>query len=317
MHRRALPALATALLAVAACSSVQVDPGRVGAKPPAGPANQVTSRSVGNAAGNPHSTELPRGGTKILGHYRVVAYYGAAGTPALGVLGSTSPENAARAIIKRAKPFGRYHLPVQPAMELLATVADASPGADGDYSHAIPHATIRKYLRVAHEHKMLLILDLQPGRASFLSQAKTLRPLLLDPSVSLALDPEWKVGPHQAPGGGRIGSSRAGPINAVADYLRGLVKKHDLPDKLLVVHEFTLPMLPNRDHIHTHHRIEVTFHADGFGSPRQKIGVYHQLAFPGRPYGSGFKLFLSQDSQLMSPHAVMRLRPRPDIITYQ
>jgi hypothetical protein len=309
--------LAAAVLGLAACSSVPVDPNRPGARPPAKATRTSAQSGRGDGPSAPGPAQLPRGGRKILDHYRVVAYYGAAGTPALGVLGSTSPEAAARAISRRARSFAHYHLPVQPAMELLATVADASPGPDGDYSHAIAHSTIRRYLRVAHEHKMLLILDLQPGRASFLSQAEALRPLLLDPSVSLALDPEWKVRSDQAPGGGRIGSSRAGPINAVADYLRRLVKTHNLPDKLLVVHEFTSRMLPNRDHIHAHHRIEVTFHADGFGSPQQKVGVYHQLAFPGRPYGSGFKLFLSQDSRLMRASEVMRLRPRPDIVTYQ
>jgi hypothetical protein len=329
MRRPPLPAAvlaAVTALALAGCSTGR--PGQAGAHRAPSPTHQASSDHAEHAAqgaqvvtasagSRPGPTELPRGGTRILGHYRVVAYYGAAGAPALGVLGTTSPERAARAVIDRAKPFAHYHLPVQPAMELLATVAQASPGPDGDYSQPVPHATIRKYLRVAHEHKMLLVLDLQPGRASFLSQAKALRPLLLDPSVSLALDPEWKVKAHQAPGGGRIGSSRAGPINAVANYLRHLVKTHHLPDKLLVIHEFTQTMLPNRDHIRRHHHIEVTFHADGFGSPNQKVGVYHQLAFPGRPYGAGFKLFLTQDSRLMSAHEVMRLRPRPDIVTYQ
>ena len=42
---------------------------------------------------------------------------------------------------------------------------------------------------------MLLILDLQPGRASFLHQTKVLHHFLLDPSVSIALDPEWKLAP--------------------------------------------------------------------------------------------------------------------------
>jgi hypothetical protein len=317
MRSRPLAVFAAAAAVVAGCSSLPAP--LTPSSPPAHAIRHVEPRSDGDPAGRtpPDPTQLPRGGTKILGHYRVVAYYGAAGAPALGVLGTTSPEQAARAIVKRAGPFADHHLPVQPAMELLATVADAMPGDDGDYSHAIPHATIRQYLRVAHEHKMLLILDLQPGRASFLSQAKALRPLLLDPSVSLALDPEWKVNQHQAPGGGRIGSSRAGPINDVALYLRDLVTAHNLPDKLLVVHEFTPTMLPNREHIHRHDRVEVTFHADGFGSPIQKVGVYHQLAFPGRPYGAGFKLFLNQDSRLMGAAEVMRLRPRPDIVTYQ
>jgi hypothetical protein len=320
MRCRTLAVAVAVVTAVAGCSSAHRSTAAPRQPvPPVRHPRQTSEPQVVEPVGHtqPAPTELPRGGRKILGHYRVVAYYGAAGAPALGVLGSTSPEDAAKAIIHRAKPFKRYHLPVQPAMELLATVAQASPGADGDYSQPVPHATIRKYLRVAHEHKMLLVLDLQPGRASFLSQAKALRPLLLDPSVSLALDPEWKVRQNQAPGGGRIGSSRAGPINAVADYLRDLVKAHNLPDKLLVVHEFTDTMLPNRDHIRMHHRIEVTFHADGFGTPRQKVGVYHQLAFPGRPFGAGFKLFLTQDSRLMSAGEVMALRPRPDIVTYQ
>jgi hypothetical protein len=320
MRCRSLAVAVAAVTAVAGCSSAHKN--TAAPRRPVQPVRhprQTSGPQVVQPVGHtqPAPTELPRGGRKILGHYRVVAYYGAAGAPALGVLGSTSPEDAAKAIIHRAKPFKHYHLPVQPAMELLATVAQASPGADGDYSQPVPHATIRKYLRVAHEHNMLLVLDLQPGRASFLSQAKALRPLLVDPSVSLALDPEWKVNQHQAPGGGRIGSSRAGPINDVALYLRDLVTAHNLPDKLLVVHEFTPTMLPNREHIHRHDRVEVTFHADGFGSPIQKVGVYHQLAFPGRPYGAGFKLFLNQDSRLMGAAEVMRLRPRPDIVTYQ
>ncbi|HET6878325.1 MAG TPA: hypothetical protein VFH38_12400 [Jatrophihabitans sp.] len=266
----------------------------------------------------PHGrTQLPLGGRKILGRYRVVAYYGAPGGGQLGVLGATRPEQAAQAIEQRARGFRGYGLRVQPAMELIATVAQAAPGPDGDYSAPIPHSVIRHYLRVAHRHKMLLLLDLQPGRASFLSQAEALRPLLLDPSVDLALDSEWKVGPQGRPGGGHIGSCRARGINVVARYLAGLVRAHRLPDKLLVVHEFTASMLPDRSNIRPARGVEVVFHADGFGSPAVKKGVYRRLRFPGRPFGAGFKLFLTQDSRLMPPRAVMRLRPRPDVITYQ
>src|SRR5438094_88196 len=74
-------------------------------------------------------------------------------------------------------------------------------------------AAIRRYLAVAHRYRMLLVLDLQPGRSSFLRQAKALRDVLLDPSVGLGLDPEWKVAPGQRPGGGLIGSSGSGDIN--------------------------------------------------------------------------------------------------------
>lgn len=277
----------------------------------------VSTRSTAGA-GTPAGTvaQLPHGGTKIIGHYRVVAYYGVAGSPSLGVLGAGSPEHAARSVIARAKGFAGYGLPVQPAMELITTVAQGSPGPDGEYSRQIPMAQIERYLAVAHRFKMLLVLDLQPGRATFLSQAKRLRRVLLDPSVGLGLDPEWKV-THGAPGGGRIGSTSATGVNDVTDWLSRLVRAHHLPDKLEIVHEFTTTMLPNRAAVHLRPGVEVTFHADGFGTRAVKRHVFGQLDFPGHPFGTGFKLFLTQDTHTMHPAQVMTLRPRPDVITYQ
>jgi hypothetical protein len=261
--------------------------------------------------------ELPRGGRRILGRFRVVAFYGAPGGGQLGVLGAGTPEHVARRIEQQAQGFAGFGLPVQPAMELIATVAQGSPGPDGDYSAPIANADILHYLQVAHEHKMLLVLDIQPGRSTFLSQVKTLHRFLLDPSVSIALDSEWKVTAAQTPGNGLIGSSDSGDINAVAHYLSRVVRRHDLPDKLLVVHEFTSSMLPDRAAIRIAPGVETVFHADGFGTPALKRAVYRRLAFPGRPYGAGFKLFFTEDSRLMKPAEVMRLRPRPDVITYQ
>lgn len=306
-----MAAALAALVGVSAINAFGRDPA---------PTGEVLVIAQGVRITTPHPlprTPLPRGGTTILGHYRVVAYYGAAGTGALGVLGATTPEAAAAAITRRAAGFTGFGRPVQPAMELLATVAQRSPGRDGDYSAPVPAWRIRQYLAVAHAHRMLLVLDLQPGRASFLSQAQALRPFLLDPSVSLALDPEWKVGPAQVPGGGRIGSSSAAGINDVSRWLDRLIVAEHLPDKLLVVHQFTERMLPDRTRIVRPPNVEVTFHADGFGTPTLKVRVYHRLAFPGRPFGAGFKLFLKQDSRLMAPREVMALHPQPDIVTYQ
>ena len=178
--------------------------------------------------------ELPRGGRQILPTYRVVAYYGAAGTSALGVLGQGTPDQAAAAIEDQAAGYARFGRPVQPAMELLATVAQRAPGADGNYSAPVPDSEIERYLAAAHRHRMLLILDIQPGRGEFLPEVQHLAPFLADPSVSIALDPEWKVGPQQLPGH-VIGAASAASINAVAEYLHGIVTAAGLPDKLLVV----------------------------------------------------------------------------------
>src|SRR6478752_7443053 len=83
------------------------------------PISQVASITAFSA-----TSQLPQGGTQILGHYRVVAYYGGA----LGVLGSKPPRLIADDIIARAQAWRGYGLPVQPAMELIATVAQGSPG---------------------------------------------------------------------------------------------------------------------------------------------------------------------------------------------
>lgn len=265
----------------------------------------------------PQVTRLPLGGRTILPRFRVVAYYGGPDGPTLGILGSEPPGRIADEIAHQADRYRRFGRPVQPAMELIADVAQASPGPDGDYSAQIPAADIRRYLTVAHAHHMLLILDVQPGSGSFLRDVRALRPFLLDPSVSIALDPEWKVAPGEAPGGGLIGSTSARAVNAVGRYVSRLVQDNELPDKLLIVHEFTVTMLPHRKRIEQYPGLELTFHADGEGAPDAKVAVYRQLAFPGPPIGSGFKVFFTEDTRVMSPAEVMALRPRPDIVTYQ
>ena len=50
-----------------------------------------------------HRAELPQGGTTILGHYRVITYYGAPHTAALGILGSKPPAQIATDIERRAR----------------------------------------------------------------------------------------------------------------------------------------------------------------------------------------------------------------------
>ena len=121
-----------------------------------------------------------------------------------------------------------------------------------------------------------------------------MRPFLSDPSVGIALDPEWKLGRNQFPIES-IGSSSAASINAVGAYLSGIVRAENLPDKLLLVHQFELGELPDRQNIKVYPRVETLLHADGFGAPGAKVGVFQQLAFPSPPYRVGFKLFFTRD----------------------
>ena len=92
--------------------------------------------------------------------------------------------------------------PVLPALELIAVIANADPGEDGMYRTRQPDAVIRRYLRAARRHKMLLVLDIQPGRSDFFTETTRLRRWLREPDVGLALDPEWHVAAPAGPGPG-------------------------------------------------------------------------------------------------------------------
>ena len=132
-----------------------------------------------------------------------------------------------------------------PAFELISTIANAHPGDDGMYRTHQSDATIERYLLAARKAKALLLLDVQPGRGDFLGEAQRLQRWLLEPDVGLALDPEWHVGDGEVPGQ-TIGSVTAAQVNEVATYVSNLVGKHDLPQKLFVIHQFTDGMIENK-----------------------------------------------------------------------
>ena len=169
--------------------------------------------------------QLPGGGTEVFGHHRfLVAYYGTAGTGALGVLGETPPDEMQRRLRRAGRPFRQDGERIQPVYELIVTVADPQPGPGGDYSHDIAADRVRDYIDAAHRHGALVVLDVQPGRDDFLDVAKRWRWALEDPWVGLALDPEWRMGPHQVPGR-VIGSVGAVEVNRVSAWLAHLVAR--------------------------------------------------------------------------------------------
>ena len=259
---------------------------------------------------------LPGGVTSIFGDGRfLVAYYGTAQTGALGVLGETSPDRMVRRLRRAAAPFERRNQPVQVVFELIVSIADRYAGPGGDYSHDIPRREVQKYIDAAHEHDALLLLDIQPGRADFLTAAKRWAWALKDPYVGLALDPEWRMGKHGVPGT-RIGSVRAGEVNRVSAWLRDLVARHSLPQKLFVLHQFRTDMIQNIGAIEPRRGLVMVQHVDGFGTPAQKLNTFHTVARP-RQFLMGFKLFYDEDIRRMTAADVHRIRPKVRFVSFQ
>ena len=267
-------------------------------------------------AERPEPRELPRGGRRIFPRHRVVAFYGAPQTGELGALGIGRPDRAARRLERQARPYATRRRPVLPAFELIAAIAADAPGAGGDYSDRQSRRTVSRYLRAARRRKMLLILDIQPGRASFMREVRALRRFLVEPDVSLALDPEWSMDPGQLPGQ-QIGDTDAATVNEVSRYLADIVRRRNLPEKLLVVHRFTEDMIKDEQSLRRHPGVALTVNVDGFGDRPNKVAKYREFTRGRRDRRHGFKLFYEEDTGLMTPRQVLRLRPSPDLVVYE
>jgi hypothetical protein len=259
--------------------------------------------------------ELPRGGRSILPDKRVVAFYGAPQSRELGALGIGKPDGAARRLARQARAYERGRRPVLPAMELIAVIANADAGEDGMYRSRQPNAIIRRYLRAARRHDMLLVLDVQPGRSDFFTETTRLRRWLREPDVGLALDPEWRVTAPEVPGQ-VIGHVDAREVNATSAWLAQLVARHDLPQKLFILHQFTDDMVDDTQ-LKRREELAMVLNADGFGSRAVKVSKYHAFTRAARTFHQGFKLFYEEDAGLMTPRQVLGLRPSPDVVVYE
>lgn len=293
------------------------------------PAHQVkavrsaVSRPVPTSAAPMHVAQagrseitLPRIGTRQwFPASRLVAFYGTPGTASLGVLGATGPEQAASRLEKVASAYRTPGRTVVPTFELIATVADRTPGPDGSYSHAISTARVWRYLDVAREHHMAMIIDVQPGRNQFLPQVEHWAALLSQPDVGLALDSEWRMHGDQVPGR-VIGHTDATEINAVTDWLSQLVRRDHLPQKIVLLHQFKASMIIDPQAIVAHPELALVQHLDGFGSRAAKLAIYASLRRPTQ-FHMGFKLFYRQDVAMLPPAKVLSISPTPDYVSYQ
>ena len=311
-RRRRLAALAV-VAAVSAIAGAAVgagagDPSTSGASPAAAP-EQAAKQTPAKPA------ELPLGGRAIFPHYRVVAYYGAPQNHALGALGIGSPDAAGRRLRRQARPYARKTRPVMLAFELIVTVANADPGADGLYRTRQTNAVVRRYLRAARRAKALLVLDIQPGHADFMDEVRHLDRWLREPDVGLALDPEWHT-PGAQPGT-VIGSVDAASVNAVSAHLAKIVRDNDLPEKLFIVHQFTPDMIRGKAQVVQRPGLATTMNVDGFGDRANKVAKYREFTHDGTHFHRGFKLFYEEDTGLMRPRSVVALQPPPDLVVYE
>ena len=138
--------------------------------------------------------------------------------------------------------------------------------------------------------------------------------------MHLAIDPEFMMKSGHKPGA-KIGTMDAADINYAADYLTKLVREHNLPPKVLIVHRFTRGMVTNSRAIKLRPEVQLVMHMDGWGAPFLKRDSYRDYIVREPVQFTGFKLFFHNDTKkghaLMTPADLLKLHPVPLYIQYQ
>lgn len=247
-----------------------------------------------------------------------VALYGFPGSQRLGVLGEQDADAGVRRAQEVARPYEQFGRRVVPTFEILASVASFEAGPDGDFSNEFGLSRFQAHLDAAAAAGIHVVFDLQTGRARFPDQAREYEALWRFPHTSIALDPEWRVGPTERPGGGFIGSVDAAEVNETIDYIDALIRQHQLPPKMCIVHQFTPSMITNKEQIRGTENVQVVIQMDGFGSLELKRGSWGRTV-ADLPVGAfaGWKNFYDEDQPTPTPAETMANEPTPHFVSYQ
>lgn len=256
--------------------------------------------------------------TLVPGH-RFVALYGHPGISGLGALGQQDVQAGIERVKEVAAEYEQLSdVPVMPTFEIIATIADKSPGDDGNDSAELDPAELRPWIDAAGDAGIYVLLDLQPGRSDFLSQAKLYADLLREPHVGLALDPEWRLKPSQVHLA-QVGGVDAAEVNEVITWLADLTADNQLPQKLFLLHQFRLSMLRDQADIDTSRsELAMVIQMDGLGTPGLKDETWAVVrdATP-EGFSLGWKNFYKADNPTMTPAETMAKEPTPVLISYE
>jgi hypothetical protein len=211
--------------------------------------------------------------------------------------------------------------PVQPALHLIAVVAQGEPGKAGMYRMIMPDAVINKVYDWAKEAHAILFIDIQTGHDNIRTVLPRFEWLLKNPDVHLGIDPEFNLIKSRAKPGSKIGTYDAADINYASGYLKDLVKKYNLPPKVFIVHRFTRNGVTNYRNIVLRPEVQLVMNMDGWGAPWLKRDSYKDYVVSEPVQLTGFKLFYHNDTKkgdaLLTPKEVLQLQPKPIYIQYQ
>lgn len=259
----------------------------------------------------------------ILPFHRIVAFYGNLYSTKMGILGELPKDQMIKKLLGEAQSWQRADttLKVIPALHYIAVTAQASPGPGNKHRLRMPFSQIDKIISWSHEIKGLTFLDIQVGQSTVQEEVPVLDSFLKMPTVHLGIDPEFSMKGGHVPGK-KIGTFDAADINWVIEHLASLVRKNNLPPKILVLHRFTQGMLTNYQNIKKVPEVQIVVDMDGWGPKHLKRSTWLRYIYREPVEFTGFKLFYKNDTktgadQFYTPKELLKFIPQPVYIQYQ
>lgn len=257
----------------------------------------------------------------ILPAKRIIAFYGNPLSTRMGILGEFETTEMLRKLDAEVAEWNKLDpkTPVQPALHLIAMVANPHPGPSGFYRTRMDSSLIEKVYGWAKSRNALLFVDLQIGQSTLQNELPWIEKFLMRPDVHLGIDPEFAMKRSGGIPGKRVGSYDAADINYAIKFLANLVEKHNLPPKVLVVHRFTGKGVTNYRDIKLDPRVQFVMHMDGFGAPWLKRDSYYSYIKKEPVQFAGWKQFTKpkNDKPSTSRESILRLWPVPLYIQLQ
>ncbi|HVG40901.1 MAG TPA: hypothetical protein VM888_04750 [Chitinophagaceae bacterium] len=283
----------------------------------------ITAMVNGDTSGKwPAKTPYPLPGA-ILPYNRIVAYYGNLYSKRMGILGELPKDEMIKKLRGEMAKWQAADttIPILPALHYVAVTAQGAPGKDSKHRMRMPNHQIDTIVKWAREIKALAFVDIQVGHSTVKDEVPMLENYLKMPDVHLGIDPEFSMKGGEVPGS-KIGTFTAEDINDAVDYLTDIVRKNNLPPKILVVHRFTEGMVRGYDRIKKTPEVQIVMDMDGWGNKILKRSTYLRYIFKDPVQFTGFKLFYKNDTktgadQLYTPEELMKFVPKPIYIQYQ
>lgn len=279
---------------------------------------------VGSASAKQDGDGTPSaaGGMRIneglLPDNRLLFYYGFPENPNMGILGQYDPQQNLQLLREQVAEYQAADdsRPWKLGIELIASVAQASPQPDNSYVADTAGEILDRYTEFTAENDMVLLLDVQMGRKEPKEDYEGLERWLQFDHVHLGIDPEFKMWGDEIPGQD-LGHITADHVTEAQRWLVDVANKYGTSRKMLLVHQFHVYMIENKEQIEPMAGVDLVIDEDGFGTPEMKRDTYGVVITQQPIEYHGIKLFYDQDVPLMTAEEIMALEPTPDVVIYQ